>query len=308
MANSKTPLTVGEDLFVECEIGLDSEIVSYIRESHGIQIKVGAEPFYLWTRVDQGALITKSITTFTTTSPQYSAYIWQPGDALSSHPNARIQENTFSVYNNGTKLTRIVDPGSLDLDTEYALDIERGTGTTTTTDDDSVRIWFNRDFVPSNVAYAYRNICECVDNSTGYPNRECPLCRGTSYPSSFDQYTTDATKYNPVNTILIRVPMFDETLTPEQIGRVRRRDMQHWMELSPIVNNFDLIMGTTGRNAGVLFEITAKRDSRLRGQLMHQEFNTIRIEDSDIRYRLAPVTVSQIISDVVLITSSAEVS
>ena len=102
--------------------------------------------------------------------------------------------------------------------------------------------------------------------------------------------------------------MFDETLTPEQIGRVRRRDMQHWMELSPIVNNFDLIMGTTGRNKGVLFEITAKRDSRLRGQLIHQEFNTIRIEDSDIRYRLAPVTVSQITVDVILITSNAEVS
>ena len=302
--NSKNPLTVSETLFVECEIGLDDEILDYIKESHNIQIKIGAEPFYLWARVDQGALISKSITIFQTTGTQYSAYIWQPGDGETNHPNARIQEDKFKVFQGATEMTRAYDVESIAFDTEYALDFEAGTDLSTS---NAVRIWFNLNFVPTNIAYVYRNICSCVDITTGYPNRECPLCRGTSYPAAFVQYTTEATKYYPENTILIRVPMAAETLTPEQIGRVLRRDLRHWMEATPVVNNFDLIMGTTGRNVGVLFEITTKSDSRWRGDMVHQEFQTIRIEESDVRYNLAPISVSAVTQETVLITSDAEI-
>jgi len=304
MADSNNPLLVGESLFTTCEIGLDPEIISYIKENNSIQIKIGAEPFYLWFRQDQGELISKSITVFQTTVPQYSAYIWQPSDGEINHPNARIQQNKFKVFQNGTEMARVYDVESIAFDNEYALDIEAGVDPASSR---SVRIWFNLNYVPTNIAYAYRNICECVDSSTGYPNRECPLCRGTSYPAAFVQYTTSATKYNPADTILVRVPMAAETLTPDQIGRVLRRDLRHWMESSPVVNNFDLIMGTTGRNAGVLFEITSKSDSRWRGELTHQEFQTIRIEETDIRYKLAPVTVSAITQEVIAITSNAEI-
>lgn len=303
--NSGNPLTVGEDLFVECEIGLDDELMAYIQESHEIQMRIGGEPFYLWSRVDQGEFVSKSITTWQTTASQYSAYIWQPGDGETNHPNARIQQNKFNVFNDGTALTRVADPEFIAFDTEYALWVEPGSDET---DAGSVRIWFNENFVPGEVAYTYRNICSCVDRSTGYPNRECPLCRGTSYPAAFEQYNTDATKYSPENTVLVRVPMAAETLTPEQIGRVLRRDLRHWMRNTPLVANFDVIMGTTGRNAGVLFEIVSKSDSRWRGQLMHQSFNTVRIEESDIRYKLAPVTVAQTVVGVSTLTSSAEIS
>ena len=43
--NSNDPLPGGEDLYVECEIGLDPEIIDYITESHMLQIRIGAEPF-----------------------------------------------------------------------------------------------------------------------------------------------------------------------------------------------------------------------------------------------------------------------
>lgn len=305
MVDSGNPLTVNEDLFVTCEIGLDQEIIDYIKESHDIQISIGAEPFYLWTRVDQGELISKSITSWKTTSTQYSAYIWQPGDGEETHPNARIQQNKFAVYSGSTEMTRTYDPGTIAFDTEYALEIEPGVDSDTS---GAVRIWFNVNHIPYYISYAYRNICSCVDRTTGYPNRECPLCRGTSYPASFIQYTSNATKYYPANTVLVRVPMAAETLTPEQIGRVLRRDLRHWMTSIPIVNNFDLIMGTTGRNKGVLFEIVTKSDSRWRGIMVHQEFNTVRIEETDIRYKLAPLTVSARTQDVVMIISNAEIT
>jgi len=303
--NSNSPLGEGEELFRECELGLDAEVVDYMRESHTLQIKVGGEPFYIFAREDQGKFRSKSITAWETTASQYSAYIWQPGDGEDVHPNSRSQKNTFKVFNNASELVRAFDKDSIVFDTEYAIEIETGTDVDTA---GAVKIWFNEEFIPSNVSYSYRNICSCVDRTTGYPNRECPLCRGTSYPTSFTQHLTHATKYNPINTILVRVPMAAEELPAEQIGRVTRRDLKHWIAYdAPYVNNYDLIIGTMGRNEGVVFEIVNKSDSRWRGILMHQEFSTVRIEESDIRYQLAPNAVKQVFTETVTITSNATI-
>lgn len=301
--NSNNPLGEGEDLFRDSEIGLDAEAVDYMRESHTLQIRVGGEPFYILERSTQGEFRSKSIIEWETESPQYSAYIWKSGDGNSAHPNSRTQENTFKVFNNAVELTRVFDKDSIAYDTEYAITVEIGTDPSTA---GAVRIWFNAGFVPENVSYSYRNICPCVDLSTGYPNRECPLCRGTSYPAAFTLYTTPATKYNPVNTVLVRVPMTPEELSADQIGRVTRRDLNHWIAYNaPYVNNYDLIIGTTGRNRGIVWEIINKSDSRWRGILMHQEFSTVRIEESDIRYQLIPDIVKPKFAEIVTITSNA---
>ena len=39
--NSGNPLSGGENLYRECELGLDAEVVDYMRESHTLQIRVG---------------------------------------------------------------------------------------------------------------------------------------------------------------------------------------------------------------------------------------------------------------------------
>lgn len=303
--NSGNPLNPGEDMFRQCELGLDKEEIDYIKENHTLQIRIGGEPFYLFQRVDQGKRISKSITSWTTTSPQYSAIIWQPGDGETTHPNYRAQQDVFKVFNNASPMTRAYDKDSIAYNNEFALEFLRSNNSNTF---GTVKIWFNQNFTPGNISYAFRNICSCVDESTGYPNRECPLCRGTSYPTAFVQYTSAATKYNPANTVLVRVPMAAETKPVEQIGRVTRREHRHWIEAEPYVKNYDLIMGTIGRNAGILFEIVGKYDSRWRGILTHQEFDTIRIEEDDIRYQLAPVAVATVTSEIVTITSDAVIS
>lgn len=303
--NSGKPLGEGEDLYRECELGLDAEAVDYMRESHTLQIRVGGEPFYIFQRAEQGEFRSKSITVWETTASQYSAYIWQPSDGEDVHPNSRTQKNTFKVFNNAAELTRVFDKDSIAYDTEYAIEVEIGIDTNTA---GAVLVWFNEGFTPGNVSYSYRNICSCVDRSTGYPNRECPLCRGTSYPAAFTQCLAHATKYNPVNTVLVRVPMAAEDIPVEQIGRVTRRDLRHWIAYNaPYVNNYDLVIGTMGRNTGVVWEIVNKSDSRWRGILMHQEFSTVRIEESDIRYQLAPNAVKQVFTETVTITSNATI-
>ena len=300
--NSGNPLDSGEELYRDCEIGLDAEIVDYMQESHTLQIRIGAEPFYLFRRVDQGAFQSRSITSWETTSSQYSAYIWNPGDGETLHPNSRTQADTFKVFHNTSKMIRAYDKDSIVYDNEYAIDVEIGEDAGTA---GAVRLWFNENFIPENVSFVYRNLCSCVDKTTGYPNRECPLCKGTSYPISFVQYKVDATAYNPEDTIPVRVPMTPEEYPVEQIGRVKRRDLRHWIQYTPYVKNYDLIIGTMGRNAGVLWEIVNKSDSRWRGILLHQEFDTVRIEESDIRYDLTPISVKEIFTDIVTITSDA---
>ena len=300
--NSGTPLSPGEDMFAECELGLDKEITEYIKENHTLQIRIGAEAFYLFQRVDQGARISRSITSWTETGSQYCAVIWSPGDSEHFHPDHRSQKNKFTIFNNTTPMTRVIDKDSIAYDNEYSIEMQRtnnndGFGT--------VKIWFNEGFVPGNVSYSFLNLCSCVDESTGYPNRECPLCRGTSYPAAFEQYICTATNYKPTNTILVRVPMVTETKPVAQIGRVTVREHKHWAEAVPYVKNYDLIMGTTGRNAGILFEIIGKDDSRWRGILTHQEFDTMRIEEDDIRYKLAPISVAMTTTEVATITSDA---
>jgi hypothetical protein len=303
--NSGNPLGEGKELYVDCELGLDAEVVDYMQESHTLQIRIGGEPFYIFKRTEQGEFCSKSITVWQTASTQYSAYIWQPGDGEYAHPNSSTQKNTFKVFNSAQELTRVFDKDSIMYDTEYAVDVEIGTDATTSK---AVKIWFNTGFIPNNVSYSYRNICSCVDRSTGYPNRECPLCKGTSYPVAFNQCLTHATKYNPVNTVLVRVPMTPEDIPVEQIGRVTRRDLRHWIAYdAPYVHNYDLIIGTMGRNAGKVWEIVNKSDSRWRGILMHQEFSTVRIEESDIRYQLVPDKFHQIFTEMVTITSNATI-
>jgi len=302
--NSGNPLDPGEDLFVDCEMGLDEEIIAYIKENHTLQIRIGAEPFYLFTRAEDGTSQSQSIISWETTSSQYSAYIWTPSMGETLHPNSRSQEDTFAVFNNAQRMIRVFDKSSIAFDTEYALEIEKGSNSS---DAKAVRIWFNENFIPENVTYTYRNLCSCVDNTTGYPNRECPICRGTSYPAAFTQYLTVSTKYHPANTVLVRVPMAAEERPAEQIGRVTKRLHRHWMETIPEISNYDLIMGTTGRNRGVLFEVTNKSDSRWRGIRTHQEFDTIRIDAEDVRYNLIPDIIEEYIIDNVTIASNAYV-
>jgi len=286
--NSSNPLNPGEPLFRECELGTDMEEIEYIRENHMLQLRLGSEPFYLFQRAVSGSMVTGAASTWNTHLPQFSTYVWTQVDGQTRHPDARIQNRTaFQVFNNGIEMARAYDKNSLAYDTEYAIEVMVGTDKNSA---GAVKLWFNEGWTPGRITWRYKNICSCVDRSTGYPNRECPLCKGTSYPTAFTQWLGAGTKYNPNNTIPVRVPMAPEASPATQIGRVQQRQYSHWTLATPYVNNYDIIVGTMGTNKGLIFELIQKSDSSWRGVLMHQKFNTIQIEASDIRYKIVVQT------------------
>lgn len=285
--NSFNPLQPGEDLYRHCELGLDEEEVHYIRESHGLQIRIGGEAFYLFQR-QSGSSVGGEITTWEQPLSNYLGTLWTSVDGEQRHPDIRINQSTFRLYNDGALMNRVFESDFLMTDTDYF--IERLTGGSQV-NEGKLRIWLNEGVTPGTVTYQAVTMCSCVDVMSGYANRECPICKGTSTPAAFTQYLTAGTKYSPVNTILVRVPMSVETAGVDNIGRVLARTHKHWVLPEPYVYNYDLIRGTTGRNTDVLFEIIEKYDSRVRGILLHQEFTTLRIDMDDIRYSLIPAVV-----------------
>jgi len=283
--NSSNPLNSGEELYRECEMGLDEEELVYIKENHSLEIRIGGEPFKLFLRSSSGSIGSGNITSITTQDSQVIGTVWTPANGELAHPDTRMVTGTFAVYNNGSLMTRVADPDFLQVDTEYAVVIEVGTNLA---DRGTIRVYFNSGFTPGTLAYTYTTLCSCVDIESGYPNRACPICKGTSYPISFTQYVCSGTKYNPANTILVRVPMAPERRPVDKIGRVIKRQHKYWTLAEPYINNYDIVAGTIGQNSGVLFEVISKFDSRYRGILTHQEFDVLRIEESDIRYTLIP--------------------
>ena len=285
--NSSDPLQPGEDMYRQCELGLDEEEIQYIRENHSLQIRVGGEPFYLFQR-QSGSAASGTITVWPQITPNYIGVLWTPADGESTHPDIRINETTFFLYNNGSLLTRVFDEDFVLNDTEFYIERQAGTSSTTSR---TLRIHFNEGFVPGTVTYQAATICSCADLETGFPNRECEICKGTNTPAAFVQYLVTGDKHRPYNTILVRVPMSGETFGVDKIGRVKKRGYRNWILPTPYVYNYDILRGTIGRNEGVLFEVVSKYDSRIRGILLHQEIDTLRLNESDIRYSMIPEVV-----------------
>lgn len=281
--NSSNPLQPQEELIQNCQIGLDEEEIYYIRQNHDLQIRTGAEPFYLFQRLS-GSAIDGTVSQFQSTSP-YVGILWTPPDGDFRHPDIRINEPGFVLFNNGAPMNRVEQVDFIEVDNDYFLDMIPGTSPV---DANSILIRFNSTFTPGTLTFRSNTICDCVDLETGYPNRQCPDCYGTSIPGGYTQYLAPATQYNPANAVLVRVPMVPESYGTANIGRVKVRNIRHWMRYEPYVSNYDLIFGTLNQDQTVLFEIVKKSDSRLRGILLHQEFETVRLEEDDVRYTLVP--------------------
>lgn len=283
--NSNNPIDPNEEMYRECELGLDKEIIAYMQENHELQIRIGGEAFYLFKRLASGSLVQGTAAGWLTHAPQYSTQIWHPTDGEFTHPNVRNQNSEdFVVLNDDVAMKRVTTKSFITYDNEYAIEVGVGTGSQ---NDGIVKLWFNENFIPGTVTWRYYTICSCADRSTGYPNRACPSCKGTSYPQGWEQWFGQSTAYAPANTILVRTPMAPETRPVDPIGRVKQRNYRHWTLYTPIVDNYDIIVGAgPGVNQGVVYELVSKSDSLWRGILMHQEFDTIRIEESDIRYQL----------------------
>lgn len=289
ITNSSDPLNPGEELYEDCGLGLDKEIVDYIKENHELQIVIGAEPFYFYQRMTSGSAVTGTISSWNQTSPQYMKILWNPGDP--NHPDLRTYtgtgKGTFNLYVGSTQLNRVFDKNDILYDNEFALEEVVGEGVSTRR---QVKVWLNKGYIPAGaVTFSYTELCYCVNPDTNQPDMQCTICYGTGFTPGWVKYTCDGTKYNPENTILVRVPKTDFTIPFSGEGLVKKQINRHWALAIPVISNYDLIVGTIGDNIGKIFEITNKKDSYFRGIFMHQEFDTILLEEKDIRYKMVQV-------------------
>jgi len=284
--NSSDPLQPNEELYEDCGLGLDKEITDYIKENHSLQILIGGEPFYFYQRMALGSIVTGTISSWDQTSSQYMKILWSPGN--SNHPDLRFYtgsgSGTFRLYENGVPLNRIFDKNDLLYNNEFALEAIVGEGVSTK---GQVKLYLKLGYIPSGViTYSYNVLCECVNPDTNAADMECPICYGAGFPLGWIKYNCDGTKYNPENTILIRVPKTDFIIPFSGEGLVKKQVNRHWALAIPSISNYDLIVGTIGNNINSIFEITNKKDSYFRGIFMHQEFDTILLEEADIRYQM----------------------
>jgi len=260
---------------------VDPEILAYIAESHKTQLLQGGEPVYLFQRKSSGSSIPlATISSWDETGNQYAKTIWTSG---LNHPDLRFWSNDTQV---GVRVF-IDDVEQTRLDGEID-EVQTNEFIVTVETDKAVKIVLPEGYDPSGsvVKYSYTTRCACVEEDRNEPNMQCDICYGTGWEGGFNLYTCDATDYVLLNQILVRFPKVEEDLQINTEGLVMVRATRHWTLPTPRVNDRDLIVGTTGNNENIIFRVKNWNDSRLRGNLLHQEFDTDRLNLTDIVYKL----------------------
>ena len=259
---------------------IDQEALDYIAESHRTQLLQGGEPVYLFRRKSSGSSVSlTTITSWDETEDYYAKTIWESG---LNHPDLRFWSNDsqvgIRVFIDGVEQTRL--DGERDELQPGEFVVEVGT-------DKSVKVVLPEGYVPTGtVEYSYTTRCVCTDPDRHEPHMQCEICYGTGWEGGYDLYTCDATDYTDENQILVRFPKVEEDLQINPEGLVIERATRHWALPEPRINDRDLIVGTTGNNKNIIFRVKNWNDSRLRGVLLHQEFDTDRLNFTDVVYKL----------------------
>lgn len=260
---------------------IDPETLDYIAESHRTQILQGGEPVHLFRRKESGSSIAKTtISSWDETGTQYVKNVWISG---SNHPDLRFWSNDvqvgIQVWIDDIEQTRVDYERDSIQSSEFIIEVATNK---------TVKVVFPENWDPSGsvVEYSYTTRCVCVNIDNNEPKKQCDICYGTGWEGGFDLYICDATDYVLANRILVRFPKVTEDLVIAKEGKVITRMQRHWTLPTPRIDDMDLLVGTTGNNENIVFRVNNWNDSRLRGVLLHQEFDADRINKTDIVYNL----------------------
>jgi hypothetical protein len=270
------------------DLGIEPEIIDYMKESHQIQLRVSPIHCYLLKQVlvgcNEASVISPfTITSYTETDNQYRAEIWPSGSV--EHPDLRpdINNGSGSVTLNidGVTAERIVDYNDLINDNEYSI-VKRYDVST-----QRVEIVFNVGFNPHfhNITYYYTYMDEDMS-----PERMKSNEATESSPFGYEQYfnyTTD--KYVNYHQILVRMPLTIQNVVINEEGLVTLKDNNCWTIWEPYIDNFDiLIVPATESPTGIelRFEIKEKQDSIIQGTLVRQIFKVKALTTTDKIYNI----------------------
>lgn len=274
-------------------LGIEPEIIEYMKESHLIQSRVSPTRCYLLQQIPQGTLITQSnngliiISSYTSTSSNYHAIIWASG---SNHPDIRPYvnngEGAINVYIDSVKAHRVHDIEDLLSDNEFVV-LKR-----TDLPSQRVELVFNSGFNASShtIGYSYST----MDGGINVERMKIGESLDNNSLFGWQQYldfSKDLSKKK--HQILVRTPLTTTNLVLNEEGKVMMEDNQCWMIWEPYVKDWNILIipveeSPTGEELRYIIE--NKQDSVIQGSLISQRFKIKQLDKNDDRYKIPYIT------------------
>lgn len=273
-------------------LGIEPDILSYIKESHTVELRMNYIRCYLLQSLQEGTAAGSSTSpytlgNYTSTNSQYRSVIWPSGSV--GHPDIRPDSNNGSgsivLKIDNQVATRILDPNDLINDNEYAI-VKRNDLSSK-----RVEVVFNAGFNPvlHTITYYYTTMDQgmSVERLKSY---EATL----GSPFGWQQYLNyDVDKYVDYHQIMVRLPLTVKNITIDEEGLVLLKDNNCWTLWEPYINNFDILVVPASESPTeqeLRFQIKEKQDSIVQGVFISQRFKIKALPLDDIAYSIPYVT------------------
>ena len=276
------------------ELGIDPDIINYVRESHQIQSTISGTPCYLFFRNASGSVEGSSGSLlpldsfYQDSNSYYRGMIWPSGSL--PFPDLRDYTNSGSgsvfVYIDGVPANRLINVEDLLNDNEFVIDYRQDITPF------EVDVVFNKGFNPTShtIQFYYETTLQ-GENSVRFKRGESgqqSIFGWTQYLSSYSDFARG------VNQILVRLPITPETLGVNEEGKVALESNQSWMVWTPYVHNYDILIFPNGAfltGTYEVYEIVEKNDSVMQGVATMQRFKLRLLDFHDDRYNLEVQTI-----------------
>jgi hypothetical protein len=275
-------------------LGIEPDIIEYIRESHSIQSRISPTKCYLLHRKKDGDVVHDDVldapvivTAWELEENQYYFTLWNGGV---NHPDIRPQNNdgsgSISIWIDGVLATRVLDMRDIISDNEFAV-VQRKLLNPARID-----VVFNTNFDVTQHTVSY----EYVTMNQGISDVRVKV--GAAEDDSmygWEQYLNSeiADPYLGLHQILVRTPLTREGFTISDEGLVVLKENQCWMIWEPYVYANDILIVPADQSPNgreLRFNITDKQDSRIQGVAVSQRFRIVLIEATDPRYKIPYIT------------------
>jgi hypothetical protein len=271
-------------------LGIEPEIIAYIKESHSIQSRISPTKCYLLHRKRDGVLVHDSIldsplvvNTWEVEENRYYFTLW---NGSGGYPDIRPQNNegrgSISVWIDGVLSIRVLDVLDIISDNEFAIVIRK------LLDPQRVDVVFKEgfDITQHIVTYEYTTMNQGISDvrvKVGAAEDESMY--------GWEQYlnTEVADPLLGLHQILVRTPLTREGFTISDEGLVVLKENQCWMIWEPYVYANDMLVVPTDQSPNgreLRFNITDKQDSIIQGEAVSQRFRIVLIEPTDPRYKI----------------------
>ena len=265
-------------------LGIEPDIIDYIKESHLIQSRVSPTRCYLLWKKREGEIVPSksgfiTLSSFFLTDNQYKGILWPINnyDYPDLRPYIKNGIGNLEVYVDDVLMRRVLDKRDIINDNEYSIKINHS----------NVEIYFNENFNPNLYSFKYKYIT--LDSGM---NLERMKEGETPHNSMFgwEQYLDyNDSLFKRKHQILVRTPLTTTNLILNEEGKVELEENQCWMIWEPYIRDWDILVipeeeSPTGRE--LRFIVENKQDSKIQGQLVSQRFKIKLLEESDDRYKI----------------------